>query len=179
MRLNWQMFVKSAVNYVLNWVQHKDLSTENLKTESIMSDSIEPTKPLPSCQVNRLYLPDCTIGVLTYENGTLYTIEKAWRDNRPFESCIPEGEYTLRRVDSPRFGPDMWEVCSVPDRYHILIHVANTSDDVVGCIGLGTTVYPDLQGVGNSRKAIKQFYNWSFKQKEITLWVRSGLNTQP
>jgi len=45
----------------------------------------------------------------------------------------------------------------VPNRSHILIHVANTADDVVGCIGFGSSVYPDLGGAGSSRKAMNKF----------------------
>jgi hypothetical protein len=38
-----------------------------------------------------------------------------------------------------------------------LLHVANTADDVVGCIGLGSSVWADLGGVGSSRKAMNEF----------------------
>lgn len=133
----------------------------------------------PVIELHRLYLDDATIGVWRYEGEQLFSIEKPWRDNRPFESCIPEGHYTLRRVDSPRFGPGMWSVLEVPERTHILIHAANGSADVVGCIGLGMSVFADLQGIGESRKAIKHFYNWAGDKQELSLWVSSGLNTQP
>jgi len=36
-------------------------------------------------------------------------------------------------------------------------HVANTAADLLGCIGLGLTVYPDLKGVGSSKNAIDKF----------------------
>lgn len=102
-------------------------------------------------------LPDRTLGKAVYGEHVFWTIEKPWRNNEPFVSCIPEGFYRLGRRNSPRFGPNVWEVLEVPNRTHILIHVANTADDVVGCIGFGSSVYPDLGGVGSSRKAMNKF----------------------
>jgi hypothetical protein len=102
-------------------------------------------------------LPDRTLGKAVYGEHVFWTIEKPWKDNQPYVSCIPEGYYRLGRRNSPRFGPNVWEVLEVPNRTHILIHVANTADDVVGCIGLGSSVWADLGGVGSSRKAMNQF----------------------
>jgi hypothetical protein len=102
-------------------------------------------------------LPDRTLGKAVYGEHVFWTIEKPWKDNQPFISCIPEGYYRLGRRNSPRFGPNDWEVLEVPNRTHILLHVANTADDVVGCIGLGSSVWADLGGVGSSRKAMNQF----------------------
>jgi hypothetical protein len=102
-------------------------------------------------------LPDRTLGKAVYGEHVFWTIEKPWKDNQPFISCIPEGYYRLGRRNSPRFGPNVWEVLEVPNRTHILLHVANTADDVVGCIGLGSSVWADLGGVGSSRKAMNQF----------------------
>jgi len=101
---------------------------------------------------------DRTLGRLTYGNLEYFTIERPWLDNSPNVSCIPGGTYPLHRVNSPKFGPGMWEIGPVPNRSHILIHVANSVDDVIGCVGLGKTLYPDLKGVGSSRVAIENFY---------------------
>jgi len=128
-------------------------------------------------ELNRLYLPTHTIGVWAYGDHVLFSIEKPWRDNRPYESCIPEGEYTLVRVDSPRFGPNMWQVADVPGRTHILVHAANTERDVVGCIGLGCHAHGDLGGVASSRVAIVQFYDWSNEVTELPLTIRSGVKS--
>jgi hypothetical protein len=46
---------------------------------------------------------------------------------------------------------------NVPDRTYILIHVANFSKDVQGCIGLGTGLMGDRIAVSNSRKAVAAF----------------------
>jgi hypothetical protein len=113
---------------------------------------------LPMIEITRFaLLPDRTLGKAVYGEHVFWTIEKPWKDNQPYVSCIPEGYYRLGRRNSPRFGPNVWEVLEVPNRTHILIHVANTADDVVGCIGLGSSVWADLGGVGSSRKAMNQF----------------------
>tara|TARA_A100001391_G_C4964752_1_gene250966 strand:- start:238 stop:660 length:423 start_codon:yes stop_codon:yes gene_type:complete len=100
---------------------------------------------------------DRTLGRLTYGNEVFYTVEKPWKDNEPFVSCIPAGSYTITKGDSPRFGPNTWQVMDVPGRTHILFHVGNTADDVVGCIAVGTSVYGNLEGVGRSKPAMARF----------------------
>ena len=100
-----------------------------------------------------------TLGRLDFANQHFYTVERPWLDNQTSISCIPDGIYKLKRVDSPKFGDDMWEIADVPDRTHILIHVANGPHNVEGCVGLGQTIYPDLRGVGSSRLAITEFYS--------------------
>jgi hypothetical protein len=104
----------------------------------------------------------------------LYTIERPWINNVKNISCIPEGFYVVERRHSPRFGDDMWMVIDVPNRTDILIHVANRASDVQGCIGIGTSVYPDLSGVGNSRDGIKSFYEQTEGLDSFLLVVSSG-----
>lgn len=100
-----------------------------------------------------------TIGALELDDGhTYFTVERPWRNNKVNISCIPDGEYTVKRVDSPKFGPGMWEVVDVSDRTHIILHVANFPNDVEGCIGLGMGMLNNLRGVSESRNAIKSFY---------------------
>jgi hypothetical protein len=117
---------------------------------------------------------DRTVGRLTYNDEHFYTIEKPWVDNQQNISCIPTGSYKLIRVDSPRFGANTWEVANVTGRSHILIHVANTSADVIGCIGLGMGVFGQLQGVSSSRKAIENFYLMTAGKTEEELTIRNG-----
>ena len=117
---------------------------------------------------------DRTLGRLKIDDLELWTIERPWLNNVPFKSCIPTGQYKVRRTNSPRFGPDIWQVQDVPDRTHILFHVANTSADVVGCIGCGISLYPDLNGVGNSRKAMAKFDSYLAGLDETDLVIKTG-----
>ena len=104
------------------------------------------------------YHPSGPLGVMELEDScAFYTIERPWSDNKPFESCIPVGEYSLKWKESPRFGM-CYEVENVEGRTHILIHVANFPTDVVGCIGLGTGLMGDRIAVSSSKVAISKFH---------------------
>jgi len=124
--------------------------------------------------VRYAYFDDRVLGVLSHDGTEYYTIEKPCKENKPYVSCIPEGEYTLTRVDSPKFGANMWEVSAVPDRTHILVHVANYSRDVVGCIGLGQGVFANLGGVSSSRAAVQQFYEQTEGIGQMSLTIEKG-----
>jgi len=103
------------------------------------------------------FFDDRTIGRLEHDGQFFWTVEKPWKNNEPFVSCIPAGTYSMGLRDSPKFGPNTWEVLDVPNRSHILFHVGNHSSDVVGCIALGDSLFSNLEGVGNSRKAVDRF----------------------
>src|SRR3990170_3733275 len=86
------------------------------------------------------------------------TLELEWKLNEPNESCIPDGDYICKRVNSPKFG-NTFEVCNVPNRTAILIHKGNIEDDSHGCIILGEQFEP-LNGknaVLSSGKAFSEF----------------------
>jgi hypothetical protein len=78
---------------------------------------------------------DGTIGRL----GSWSTIEDDWLDNKPNVSCIPTGGYVCKRGFFHKGGYETFEITDVPDRSRILFHIANTEEDVQGCIGLGLT----------------------------------------
>lgn len=67
----------------------------------------------------------------------LVTMEDDWRDNAPRLSCIPAGLYLLKRTIYHKHGYETFEVTGVKGRSRILIHPANTEEDVEGCIGVG------------------------------------------
>ena len=117
---------------------------------------------------------DRTIGRLTIDNHSFYTIENPCLDNKAFISCIPVGEYRMIRVDSPKYGAGMWEISNVPGRSHILIHVANTAKNVTGCVGMGSGLYGDLEGVASSRIAIDRFYDLTKGYEAMDIIIRRG-----
>jgi len=67
----------------------------------------------------------------------LATVEDDWRDNAPRISCIPSGLYLLQRTIYEKHGYETFEVTGVSGRDRILIHKANTEEDLAGCIGIG------------------------------------------
>lgn len=99
-----------------------------------------------------------TFGRISH-NGKLVcaTVERPWLNNEPCVSCIPEGTYQLEQYDSPKFGPcyalvaEELGVTLYPPalRTGILIHPANHSDQLQGCIAPGTEY-----GVVNGRWAV-------------------------
>lgn len=115
-----------------------------------------------------------TFGVLRVLGQEFLTGELPWRNNRPFESCIPAGVYNCVWLPSNRFG-HAFEITGVPDRSRCLIHIAcffgdrtkGFATDVDGCVGLGSAPgffakegykapQPALQGSGN---AMKRFHD--------------------
>lgn len=110
------------------------------------------------------YGPDGTFGTLVLPSGLmLYTVEKPWEGNRPFESCIPEGIYPLGLRESPVVKrtsrgkySEGWEVQDVPDREFIMLHPANWPFDVEGCIGPGFGYQVIQDRMGKHRNAVTQ-----------------------
>jgi len=101
------------------------------------------------------YLDSGTLGKLSIGDWFCYTIERPWKDNQPNVSCIPEGTYACQPFSGTRFQ-DVIQVMDVPDRSHILIHVANFPYDVEGCIGVGDRFVSDSiePAVYNSKKTL-------------------------
>ncbi len=101
--------------------------------------------------LHRIYLDEATHGLLEI-NGRPFcmTLELPWAANQRSISCIPEGEYVLRRRYSPRFK-EHFELVDVPNRSYILIHPANNAQrDLRGCIAPVTELM--APGWGNRSK---------------------------
>lgn len=102
--------------------------------------------------MNLIRFCSCEMGTFghLYRDGEIiaYTVEQPWRNNEPFKSCIPFGTYLCKLANHPKHGLK-YELQDVPGRTAILIHVANTMDDVEGCIGLG-----DELGMVNNKWAV-------------------------
>lgn len=75
---------------------------------------------------------------------TWHGLERPWLDNLPFESCIPTGTYALLPWKSPKYGD-----CRIfiggevginkgdGERFACLIHPANYTRQLQGCLALG------------------------------------------
>lgn len=89
----------------------------------------------------RTEYPDYTAGILTLtdEDRVLFTcntMELPNKQNKQYVSCIPYGRYAVVPYSSTKF-PNVYQVLDVPNRDKILIHIANTVADLLGCIGVG------------------------------------------
>jgi hypothetical protein len=101
---------------------------------------------------------------------TLYTLELPWLDNKRGESCIPVGTYKLKRHTSPKFGKCFW-LQDVPNRSEILIHPANYTRQLRGCIAVGLD-HADIDKDGeldttSSRKAMQELLKYNLTEIEI------------
>ena len=127
------------------------------------------------------YTPMGTFGKLTLDGFECYTVERPWVNNQSKVSCIPEGEYTLIKYNTPKFG-NVYAVVGgtlslYPDNEHqrsaILIHPANVSSDLEGCIGLGDTLgYVKSQwAVLNSAVTLRSFMHITDGKDNIPLKI--------
>lgn len=77
--------------------------------------------------------PNCTAGEIALPDGeVIVTLERPWLDNKPFVSCIPEGEYIVKRDHTGRHK--YFALLDVEGRSAIEIHPANHVEQLEGCI---------------------------------------------
>lgn len=126
-------------------------------------------------------LPFGMFGRIDFGEKTLYTVEREWKNNERMISCIPNGIYTCKRGFFNRGGYETIEICDVPDRSHILFHIANFPRELNGCIGLGesigiiTTVRGPELGVINSRVAFNYFCDKMLSLTPFKLIIRTSV----
>ena len=129
-------------------------------------------------QIKRIcYTDQGVFGVLVKDDFPVcLTLELPDRDNQKNISCIPEGNYLCKRVQSPSHG-NTFEVCHVPHRSHILFHKGNTAKDAKGCILLGR-FFGSLDGkpgIMRSSEAFAQFLEISRGSDKFNLNISKNL----
>ncbi|MEZ8696359.1 DUF5675 family protein [Vibrio echinoideorum] len=97
--------------------------------------------------MKRRYFEHGTYSTLHREDGSKVccVVERPMLNNKPSESCIVEGTYSLFPHESPRFGEcyaleagTLGVTRQGPSlRTHILIHKANSPKDLQGCLAPG------------------------------------------
>lgn len=100
-------------------------------------------------EVRRETLEPCCAGRM-YVDGEYFgfTLERPWLDNQPNVSAIPAGEYGVTVDWSPRFRKNMIHILSVPGRFGIRIHGANSWKELNGCIA-----------VSRNKSSVEYIYN--------------------
>lgn len=103
------------------------------------------TEHLLNAQIGKLYETEKYLKGL--RNPIMFSIEKAWRNNKPNISCIPAGTYQLIQTKSPKYGnryhleaPTLGVFAKAQAgalRTHCLIHPANYEEELKGCIAFG------------------------------------------
>ena len=127
--------------------------------------------------LTRTYFPNGTNGKLECEGKFICnTIELPWKNNETKVSCIPEGEYFIKRRFSRKFQFHL-EVVDVKNRSFILIHPANNAlKELNGCIAPVTKI--SGAGLGLlSRKAFAKLLTIVFKvldqKQEVLIIIKS------
>jgi hypothetical protein len=102
------------------------------------------------------------------------TLELPWKENERGISCIPAGTYQCRRILSPKRGYELFEVCDVPGRSNIEIHIGNTPHDTEGCILVGTRFgkIGDGEAIRESRPAFARFMEYLRGRDTFTLTIK-------
>lgn len=79
-------------------------------------------------------------GTMRVNGMSFYTVEEQNLQNQRSISCIPAGTYVCKRSRYHKGDYDTFEITNVPNRSRILFHVANTEEDVEGCVGVGLSI---------------------------------------
>ncbi|WP_026717164.1 DUF5675 family protein [Flavobacterium gelidilacus] len=119
--------------------------------------------------LTRTYFPEGTNGTIQCEGKVICnTIELPWKRNEKRVSCIPEGNYFIRKRYSQKFKWHL-EVVDVENRSLILFHPANNAlKELNGCIAPVTKLSGPGLGL-MSRKAfekLKTFVYAALDRKE-------------
>ena len=110
------------------------------------------------------------------EHGNVYlrfaSLELPWKNNERQVSCIPAGKYKVIKRYSQKYG-NHFHVQDVPARDMILIHAANFSRQLEGCIAVGRKHFDmdndGLKDVSNSRTTLSLLYNEMPEEFELEI----------
>jgi hypothetical protein len=147
--------------------------------------------------LHRLYINNgdgATIGILLSKARKAkywFTIERPLffkgLSNQKRETCIPIGSYTGELFASPKFKKSYYELQNVKNRDKILIHPANTINDLNGCIGLGLKIEKNIKienvvhewAIVYSAKATNNFYSFCNPNFDYQGWYDGKSNQTP
>ena len=134
--------------------------------------------------LKRSYLPWGTYGTLILPNNySCMTVERPWLGNKPYISCIPEGEYLMKKrlssVVSRSSGGEFdsgWEVKDVLNRTFIMIHPANVPSELEGCIAPGRSqgFYKNQWSITHSRDTFRELMGHLDKRDEWKIQIRTN-----
>lgn len=85
------------------------------------------------------------------------SLELPWKDNKSQVSCVPAGTYRLAWEGSPRLKRPTLRLKEVPGRWGILIHPANHTWELRGCLALGKRLAVD--SLIESKAAVEKVEN--------------------
>lgn len=128
--------------------------------------------------------PFGTFGELIINDNKFYTVERPWLNNEREKSCIPAGEYRLEKHVRQNGNLVVALVNEEIGIYHypnekakrdlILLHPANTMDDVIGCIGIGEGLgfIKNKWAITKSRKSTEYIMRLLYKENYNKLTIK-------
>jgi len=103
------------------------------------------------------------------------TLELAWKNNRVGKSCIPVGEYRVKKRKSQKYG-NHFHILNVEDRSYILIHNLNYNSQTRGCIGVGDDlayINDDEEiDITNSKETLRKLHKLLPNEFDLTIVKR-------
>ena len=122
-----------------------------------------------------------TFGVWVREDGIPFglSLERIWKNNEHGVSCIPPGEYLMKRCKYEKGGYETFEVIC-PPREEVKVHIGNIDDDPHGCPLTGEMFEPVLNkktgemedGILSSGHAFLQFMDYLKGETEARLIIK-------
>ena len=85
---------------------------------------------------------------------------------------IPDGTYPLKMTWSPRFKKDMPEICDVPEREGIRIHMGTRPEHSQGC------VLVNFMSLENIKAFINRIDKW-YENEPLYIRIESRLEQDP
>jgi len=131
----------------------------------------------------------CTPGTLTIGDHSWPTLELPYRGNKPFESCVPPGEYQLVPYDSGKYGDvyvavnhhlNVYHSMNDPDRpptgrYKCLyFHRGNSAHNFEGCGGVGKEWLPAKEMITRTDATCKLVNNLIRLEGSLTMVIENG-----
>ena len=111
-------------------------------------------KEVKVVRMSTLSYDDCTLGRLTTEGFSCFTLELPWVDNKSNISCIPDGSYRCKVGYSKKNGPVI-NIYDVVGRTHVQVHAGNYTSDILGCILVGSGIADiNTDGVPDVTKSV-------------------------
>lgn len=123
-------------------------------------------------KLQRIYQPDCTVGVLSSGSLRCMTLELPDLNNTAYVSCIPEGKYRVTKIQSPSLGL-CFNIHDVLARNYIRIHSGNYTTQIEGCVLVGDSL-KDINNDGvidvtNSKNTLKKLLDSLPDEFELTI----------
>ena len=139
-----------------------------------------------------------TFGKMQIDDLMLYTVERPWKNNEAFVSCVPIGQYICHWRPTTTSVPGVFSGStwyleghtvsidrSTKDRCRVAIHAANRGSELGGCIapGLRLGFLKDEWCVSNSNQALTAMLDKIGKQsfellitRDKTDYISYGVN---